>query len=47
MDIARRIFWLPVRNDPEYPEGDRPQNPVILRHVTIRSSEDGNAENSP
>jgi peptidylprolyl isomerase len=47
LDVARRVFWLPVRNDPEYPEGDRPQNPVVIRHVTIRSSEDGNAENAP
>ena len=25
LDVARRIFTLPVRNDPEYPEGDRPE----------------------
>jgi len=39
LDIARRIFSLPVRNDPEYPEGDRPERPVVIRKVTIHSSE--------
>jgi peptidyl-prolyl cis-trans isomerase B (cyclophilin B) len=47
LDVARRIFWLPVRNDPEYPEGDRPEKPVVIRKMTIRTSEDGNAESSP
>ena len=47
LDVARRIFWLPVRNDPEYPEGDRPVKPVVIRKVTIRTSEDGNAESPP
>jgi len=47
LDVARRIFWLPVRNDPEYPEGDRPVKPVVIRKVTIRTSEDGNAGSSP
>jgi peptidyl-prolyl cis-trans isomerase B (cyclophilin B) len=46
LDVARRIFWLPVRNDPEYPEGDRPVKPVVIRKVTIRTSEDGNAESA-
>jgi len=30
---------LPVRNDPEYPEGDRPQKPVVMRKVTIHTGE--------
>jgi cyclophilin family peptidyl-prolyl cis-trans isomerase len=47
LDLARRIFWLPVRNDPEYPEGDRPEKPVVIRKVTIRTSEDGDAANPP
>jgi cyclophilin family peptidyl-prolyl cis-trans isomerase len=47
LDVARRIFWLPVRNDPEYPEGDRPVKPVVIHQVTIRTSEDGNAESPP
>lgn len=40
LDVARRIFALPVRNDPEYPEGDRPQKPIVIRKVTIRSSDE-------
>ena len=35
LDVARRIFSLPVRNDAEYPEGDRPEKPVVIRKVTI------------
>jgi peptidyl-prolyl cis-trans isomerase B (cyclophilin B) len=35
LDVAKRIFALPVRNDPEYPEGDRPEKPVVIRKVTI------------
>jgi cyclophilin family peptidyl-prolyl cis-trans isomerase len=47
LDVARRIFWLPVRNDPEYPEGDRPVKPVVIRKVVIRTSEDPNGESPP
>ncbi len=39
LGVAQRIFSLPVRNDPEYPEGDRPEKPVVIRKVTIHSSE--------
>lgn len=39
LDVARRIFALPVRNDPEYPEGDRPEKPVVIRKVTITAKE--------
>ncbi len=35
LDVAKRIFTLPVRNDAEYPEGDRPEKPVVIRKVTI------------
>jgi cyclophilin family peptidyl-prolyl cis-trans isomerase len=35
IDVARRIFSFPVSNDPEYPEGDRPERPVVIRKVTI------------
>ncbi len=35
LDVAKRIFSLPVRNDNEYPEGDRPEKPVVIRKVTI------------
>jgi cyclophilin family peptidyl-prolyl cis-trans isomerase len=40
LDIAQRIFSLPVRNDPDYPEGDRPEKPVVIRKVTIHSDEE-------
>jgi peptidyl-prolyl cis-trans isomerase B (cyclophilin B) len=39
LDVARRIFSLPVRNDPEYPEGDRPESAVTIRKVTISTAE--------
>ncbi len=45
LEVARRIFCLPVRNDPEYPEGDRPAKPVVIRKVIIRTSEDPPAGN--
>jgi cyclophilin family peptidyl-prolyl cis-trans isomerase len=35
LDVAKRIFSLPVRNDADYPEGDRPEKPVVIRKVTI------------
>jgi cyclophilin family peptidyl-prolyl cis-trans isomerase len=41
LDIARRIFSLPVRNDPEYPEGDRPEKPVVIKKVTIATGPAG------
>jgi cyclophilin family peptidyl-prolyl cis-trans isomerase len=39
LEVAKKIFSLPVRNDPEYPEGDRPQKPVVIRKVTITISD--------
>jgi peptidyl-prolyl cis-trans isomerase B (cyclophilin B) len=39
LGIARRILSLPVRNDPEYPEGDRPVKPVVIRKVMIQTEE--------
>lgn len=39
LDVARKIFSLPVRNDPDYPEGDRPEKPVVIRKVTIQAKE--------
>jgi cyclophilin family peptidyl-prolyl cis-trans isomerase len=35
LDVARKILTLPVRSDAEYPEGDRPVKPVVIRKVTI------------
>jgi peptidyl-prolyl cis-trans isomerase B (cyclophilin B) len=46
LDVARRILALPVRNDPEYPEGDRPVKPVVIRKVTI-ISEDVAGDSAP
>jgi cyclophilin family peptidyl-prolyl cis-trans isomerase len=43
LDVARRIFSLPVRTDPDYPEGDRPVKPVVIRKVTIQPAGGGNA----
>jgi cyclophilin family peptidyl-prolyl cis-trans isomerase len=39
LEAARKIFSLPVRNDPEYPELDRPEKPVVIRKVTIHTAE--------
>jgi peptidyl-prolyl cis-trans isomerase B (cyclophilin B) len=39
LDVARRIFSQPVRNDPEYPEGDRPEKPIVIHKVTIQAKE--------
>ena len=35
LEVARKILTLPVRSDAEYPEGDRPVKPVVIRKVTI------------
>lgn len=37
LDVAQKIFSQPVRNDVEYPEGDRPENPVVIRKVTVET----------
>jgi len=39
LGAARKIFSLPVRDDSEFPEGDRPVKPVVIRKVTIHSRE--------
>jgi cyclophilin family peptidyl-prolyl cis-trans isomerase len=39
LETARKIFSLPVRNDPEYPELDRPEKPVVIQKVTIHMVE--------
>lgn len=36
LDIARKIFTQPVRNDAEFPDGDRPEKPIVIRKVTIQ-----------
>lgn len=37
LDIAQKVLSLPVRNDADYPEGDRPVKPVVIRKVTIET----------
>jgi cyclophilin family peptidyl-prolyl cis-trans isomerase len=39
LDVARKIFTQPVRNDPQYPQGDRPEKPIVIRKVTIHTQE--------
>jgi cyclophilin family peptidyl-prolyl cis-trans isomerase len=39
LDVARKIFSMPVRNDPEFPDGDRPAKPVVIRKITIETDE--------
>ncbi len=39
LPVARKILSLPVRSDPEFPEQDRPANPVVIRKVTIHAEE--------
>jgi peptidyl-prolyl cis-trans isomerase B (cyclophilin B) len=38
LGIARRILSLPVRDDSEFPDGDRPVKPVVIRKVTIHTT---------
>lgn len=40
LDVARNIHNQPVRQDAEYPAGDRPMSPVIIRKVTIEAQRD-------
>lgn len=35
LEIAQKILAQPTRNDAEYPAGDRPVQPVVIRKVTI------------
>jgi cyclophilin family peptidyl-prolyl cis-trans isomerase len=41
LEVARQIFSLPVRNDPEFPEGDRPETPVVIHKATVFTSQAG------
>jgi cyclophilin family peptidyl-prolyl cis-trans isomerase len=49
LDVARKVFEQPVLQSDEYPEGDRPVKPVVIRKVTIFATEvdnpPANAEN--
>lgn len=39
IDVARTILTQPVITDPASPEGERPQNPVVIRKVVITTTE--------
>ncbi len=40
LDVARKIFRQPMREDEQYPRGDqRPLKPVVIKKVTINSRE--------
>jgi peptidyl-prolyl cis-trans isomerase B (cyclophilin B) len=39
LGVARKILSLPVRDDDEFPEGDRPVKPVVIRKITIYTKE--------
>jgi peptidyl-prolyl cis-trans isomerase B (cyclophilin B) len=43
LDVARMILVRPVRTDGEYPEGDRPEKPVVIRKVKVAAREVENA----
>ena len=37
IDVVRRISTQPVINSPEFPLGDRPEKPVVIRKVHIQA----------
>jgi peptidyl-prolyl cis-trans isomerase B (cyclophilin B) len=39
LSVAKKILSLPVRTDAEYPEGDRPVQPVVIRKVSVAVEE--------
>ena len=39
LDVVRRISTQPVSNTPEYPDGSRLENPIVIRKVTITAKE--------
>ncbi|MBY0524181.1 MAG: peptidylprolyl isomerase [Gemmataceae bacterium] len=39
LDVARRISTQPVLNAPEFPDGTRPEHPIVIRKATIRTKE--------
>lgn len=43
LDVVRRISTQPVINSPEFPLGDRPEKPIVIRKVTIQAG----TENAP
>lgn len=37
LDVVRRIATQPVINSPDFPLGDRPDKPVVIKNVTIKA----------
>jgi peptidyl-prolyl cis-trans isomerase B (cyclophilin B) len=43
IDVVRRISTQPASNTPEFPDGMRPENPIVIRRVTITAKEGSQA----
>ena len=39
LDVVRRISTQPLLNAPEFPDGTRPEHPVVIRKVAIQEKE--------
>lgn len=39
LEVARRIATQPLLNSPEFPDGTRPEKPIVIRKVTIQVKE--------
>lgn len=39
LDVARKVFALPTRQEPDSGESDQPEKPVVIRRVIIRAAE--------
>jgi cyclophilin family peptidyl-prolyl cis-trans isomerase len=37
LDVARKIATQPVANTAEFPDGSRPEHPVVIRKVTVQA----------
>ncbi len=42
LDVVRRISTQPVINSPEFPLGDRPEKPIVIRKVTVLTGSETN-----
>src|SRR5262249_36052492 len=47
LDVVRRITTQPVINSPEFPLGDRPEKPIVIRKVTIQTGSDSEKKAAP
>ncbi len=37
LDVARKIATQPVANNSEFPDGSRPEHPVVIRKITVQA----------